>query len=88
MPFIQRNTLSVDNVESTDFKEDGHKFEVSLCTSLFFSAYLINIHSFVHTNTCNYLNIHPEKAVQGVATVKQPTAIFLSCLLDHFYDPL
>lgn len=49
---------------------------------LYSSGYLITVHSFVHTNAFNYSNNLPDKAVQGVVTVKQPNGIFLSCLIN------
>lgn len=58
-----------------------YKFEEFICASLF-SAYLIAIHSFVQPNAFNYSNNLPDKAVQGVATVKQPTGTFLSCFIN------
>lgn len=84
MPFIRQKVLFADDEESSDFKEKGNNTEVFMCISLFFSAYLINMHSFVQTNDCSYSNNQPDKAVQSVATVKLQTAIFLSCSLDHF----
>lgn len=63
-------------------KKRIHKSEGLMCTSLFFSAYVVNIHSFGHGNAFNYSNNLPDKAIKGVTTMKQPTRIFLSCLIN------
>lgn len=63
-------------------KKRIYKCEGFMCASLFFSAYLISIHHFVHTGAFTYSNNVPDKAVQGVATVKQPVGNFLSCLIN------
>lgn len=56
-------------------KKRTYKIEEFMHASLFF-AYLITIHSFVHTNAFKYSTNLPDKAVQGGATMKQPNEFF------------